>query len=605
MTITFAPATPSLTSIPVGARANGNPQVNGGGPASAHVISDKPLGNPRPLRVICIGAGVTGLNLAYMLPRHLKNVEYVMYEKNTGIGGTWLENKYPGVACDIPAHIYQFTWAPKPDWSEFYASGGEILAYLQDVAKTFELEKYVHLEHRVNHASWDEEEGVWNLTIQNESTGETVKDHCHFLINGTGFLKYVSRRLLDPGFDSTDLDSDWKFPDIPDLHSFNGPLMHSANWDDSVELKGKRVGVIGNGSSGIQIVTAIQPLAKQLTTFIRNPTWICTVYAQEFAGKDGGNFKYTPEQKDEFQNNLPKYLEYRKAIETEMNGKFEITFKDSELQKGARDFLAKMMRKRLGENHPLSSHLIPDFAVGCRRLTPGVGYLEALTAQNTSVVRDLIDRIVPEGVRLKTGEVVELDVLVCATGFDVSWTPRFPVIGRNGINLQKEWRHSRAAAYMALAVPEFPNYFLYLGPGGPHSHGSAIPTVEHETKYILRLIHKAQTEKYKAVAPSLSATQDFLGHMKEFNQRSVWSDNCSSWLKQGKGDISPLCHPGSRIHWFHMLQEPRWEDWEWTSVSKANRFDYLGNGYSTWEESGKDISWYLDDADSGLQSIRY
>ncbi|KAH7024782.1 putative monooxygenase [Microdochium trichocladiopsis] len=563
------------------------PQQSPGTTGVQAPIADSPLGQPRRIRVICIGAGITGINLAYMLPKHIKNLDYVMYDKNPEVGGTWFENTYPGVACDIPAHIYQYAWAPNPNWSEFYASGKEILAYVQSVAQKFDLVKFARLQHTVCHASWDESEGIWNVKIKNDLTGEIISDTCQFLINGGGFL------------------NNWRLPQIPGIHSFAGPLLHSANWDASIALEGKRVGVIGNGSSGIQLVTAIQPLASHLTTFIRNPTWISTVYAQEFASEGGGNFKYSEEQKKSFQNDSEKYLAYRKAIETEMNGKFEINFKDSEFQKMARAYLADQMRKRLGEGHPLASKLIPDFAVGCRRLTPGVGYLEALTSENTTVIQDPIDYITPTGVQLKEGNAVDLDVLVCATGFDVSWAPRFPIIGRNGTNLQERWTRSRAAAYMAMAVPDFPNYFIFLGPGGPHSHGSAIPTIEHQTRYIIRMIYKAQTEGYKAIAPSSAATEEFLTHMKEFNKKAVWSDNCSSWLKQGSDQASPLCHPGSRIHWFHMLQAPRWEDWIWEPITPGNRFSYLGNGYTTWEEEGKDISWYIDPAKSGLEVIRY
>ncbi|EEU44226.1 uncharacterized protein NECHADRAFT_48557, partial [Fusarium vanettenii 77-13-4] len=535
---------------------------------------------------------------------------------------------YPGIACDIPAHIYQFTWAPNPTWGEFYASGPEILRYFQDTAKKFDLEKYANLKHCVTRAEWNEDDGTWKLEILNEETKQTMTDYCHFLINGSGFLNHTKVFL-----------GHWTFPNIPGLHSFKGPLMHTANWDNDVPLDTKKIGLIGNGSSGIQLLTAIQPLAKHLTTFIRSPTWITTVYLQDYAGPGGSNFEYTPEQIEEYKKNPDEYLSYRKAMESNMSGSFDISLKNSDFQQMARQYLTEQMKKRFGEGHPLSQNLIPDFSVGCRRLTPGTGYLEALTQSNVTVERTPIVRVVPEGIELENGELVELDVLACATGFDVSWAPRFPIIGRKGINLQEEWSKTRASAYMALAVPNFPNYtraylsavslleyvthciIFFLGPGGPLSHGSALPSIEHQTKYIARLLYKMQIEGYKAAAPSQAATQEFISHMHKFNERTVWSGDCNSWFKGGTSSIAetslhmltftlgvkenkPLCHAGSRTHWFHMLTEPRWEDWEWERLSE-NRFSYLGNGWTTWEKTGQDLSYYLDDPDSGYESSRY
>lgn len=163
---------------------------------------------------------------------------------------------------------------------------------------------------------------------------------------------------------------------------------------------------------------------------------------------------------------------------------------------------------------------------------------------------------------------------------------------------------------------------VFLGPGGPLSHGSALPSIEHQTKYIARLLYKMQTEGYKAVVPSQAATREFISHMHKFNERTVWSGDCNSWFKGGRSSTAaantfahvnsvidvkenkPLCHPGSRTHWFHMLTKPRWEDWEWERVSE-NRFSYLGNGWTTWERKDQDLSCYLDDPDSGYESLRY
>ncbi|KAH8898674.1 putative monooxygenase [Thozetella sp. PMI_491] len=548
-----------------------------------YTVEEKVLGYSRPLRVICIGAGATGLDLAYKMERHLKSFDLQIYEKNPELGGTWFENTYPGCACDIPAHIYEYEWAPNPKWSQFYSSQPEILQYFRDTAKKFDLEKFIAYSKEVVEARWDEDKSQWAIQICDRSSGVVTTDWCHFFINGGGFL------------------NNWQWPQIEGLHSFEGDLLHSAAWDKDVDLKGKRVAVIGNGSSGIQLVTTIQPVAAHLTTFIRSPTWIATTLGQDFAGPNGANFDYTEAQKREFLEHPDMLLAYRKAIESDLNGGFEAALYDSPQQAAARQNLTQMMRARLGEQTALADRIIPSFGVGCRRPTPGVGYLEALIEKNVRVVFDSITRVVPQGIELATGEVIELDAVVCATGFNVSWRPRFPIIGRNKIDMRDQWK-SRPTAYLSMAVPNFPNYILYMGPNAPLSHGSALPSIEHITKHVINLLCKMQTEGYKTVVPTQKALDDFIEHADTFLARTVWNAKCRSWLKGGKEDGPALVHPGSRLHWFHMLMNPRWEDWEWTTVNR-NRFAYLGNGFSTMETEGKDKAWYFGSPDRGYESI--
>ncbi|KAK5049830.1 hypothetical protein LTR84_003948 [Exophiala bonariae] len=550
-------------------------------------IEDHPLGEARYLKVLCIGGGATGLNLAHQFNRHLKNVELVIYEKNPRLGGTWYENTYPGCACDIPSHIYQFLWSLNPDWSLFYATAPEIYKYMEDTAKRFDLEKYIQVNHKVTHAQWVEEEGIWKIKVLNTATSEEFEDWGHYLVNAAGFLNH------------------WRWPDISGLKSFKGELLHSAQWRQEVDLKQKRVAVIGNGSSGIQLVTALQPEASHLTTFIRNPTWISTSYAQKFAGPNGANFEYSQEQRDEFRNNAEKFLAYRKEIEAEMNGGFAFAFEDSAEQLMAVNYITDVMRTRLGPKHKeLADKLIPTtFGFGCRRPTPGTGYLEALTKENVTVELDSLAEVTETGIRTKSGTFYELDAIICATGFETSWRPRFPIIGRNNADLTEQWK-SRATAYLSFGVHNFPNYFLVMGPNSPLTHGSALPSIEHLTKYLVRLLYKFQTQNYKSVEPYEEAVKDFIQHSDTLIMKTVWGGRCRSWLKGGKDEGPALSHPGSRLHWFQMLLEPRWEDFKWTRISE-NRFAYLGNGHCTMDAEGKDKAWYMDNPDLGYESIIY
>lgn len=278
---------------------------------------------------------------------------------------------------------------------------------------------------------------------------------------------------------------------------------------------------------------------------------------------------------------------------------------DTPEQATAKQFSTEEMLRRLGPNSPLKDFIIPDFSVGCRRPSPGPGYLEALSAPNVSVVtKTEIAKVVPEGIVMSTGEVIKCDAIVCATGFDLSFRPRFPIIGRNGVDLREAWAE-RPTAYLSMTPADMPNYFMFMGPNAPVGHGSAIPITEHVTKYMLKMIYKAQTEGYKSFCPQEDAIKQFVEHADAFLPRMAWASKCRSWFKNGKetGPVIGL-HPGSRIHWFHVLKEPRYEDWDWKTFNK-NRWAYLGNGFTVMEGQGKDLAWYFDKPEEEYEAFVY
>ncbi|EPE02147.1 steroid monooxygenase [Ophiostoma piceae UAMH 11346] len=557
---------------------------------SSYKIVEEVMGAGRPIRIIVIGAGASGLNVIRNIKVHMKNVELQVYEKNGVVSGTWFENSYPGCACDIPSHNYQYSWEPNPSWSEYYASQKEIRAYLERAATKHGLLPYIKFGQKVTGATWHEEEGVWKFKVEDVQSGAVTEDYGHFFINASGYL------------------NNWKWPEIQGLHSFKGPILHSGAWDTTVDLKDKNVAVIGYGSSGIQLVTAIQPIVKKLTTFIRGPTWITAGFGSKYAAPGGLNFTFSEEQKAEFAEDPAAYLAYRKGVEYELSSRFKMLHKDTPEQAAAVEFSKKDMKRRLGEGNPLADFIIPTFPVGCRRPSPGNGYLEALSASNVDVITGReITRIEEDGLVL-TGEdgesKVKVDVLICATGFDLSFRPRFPIIGRNGVDLREAWK-DRATAYLSMTPADMPNYFVFLGPQAPVGHGSAIPIVEHLTKYMLKIVYKMQTEGYRAVAPNQAAIDEFVEHADAFLPRTAWAGKCRSWFKNGKesGPVTGL-HPGSRLHWFHLLREPRYEDWEWSTWSK-NRWAFLGNGFSTMEGEGRDLTWYFDEPEKEYDAFVY
>lgn len=231
-----------------------------------------------------------------------------------------------------------------------------------------------------------------------------------------------------------------------------------------MDLKGKVVAVIGNGSTGIQIVPAIQPYVKKLIHLIRSPTWVTPGAASRYPSLRGGNMPevFSEEQKELFRTDEVQYTDFRKQIEREINEKFKMLVNGAKRAEEARRNAYNSMMSLLGERAAdLGPKIIPDFAVGCRRITPGVGYLESFSKPNVRVIVEAkIERIEPKGLVMASGELIEVDAIICATGFDVSFTPRFPIIGRNSISLSDVWGEPNVPrAYLSMAIPEFPNYF--------------------------------------------------------------------------------------------------------------------------------------------------
>ena len=235
-------------------------------------IHEQPMGTKRKIKVVLMGAGASSLNFFKKAEEHLNDVEIVCYEKNNEIGGTWFENRYPGCACDIPSVNYQFSWKIQP-WTHYYSFSPEIWKYLKDIEQENNfISKYVKLRHQIEHVEWDDEAGVWRFKVRNLETDEVVDDAAEFFINAGGVL------------------NSWKMPEIPGLQDFKGKLMHSANYEEGYDLTGKRVAVIGAGSSGVQIVANIQKKVDKLYHWVRSPIWITAGFAQTWAGKDGANF---------------------------------------------------------------------------------------------------------------------------------------------------------------------------------------------------------------------------------------------------------------------------------------------------------------------------
>ena len=291
----------------------------------------------------------------------------------------------------------------------------------------------------VDSATWEEDAGVWRLRLH-DAAGNHFEDTCNVLINGSGVL------------------NEFRWPKIPGLGTFKGKKMHSARWDADYDIKGQKVAVIGGGSSAVQIIPSIQKEVGQLYAFLRSPVWITTGFGAKYAGPGGTNFAYSKEQIDDFVNNPDQHERYSRDVEGELNKRFTLMHLKSKDQHASRDLVAGIMADQLGHDEKLVKHMTPPFALGCRRMTPGSGYLQSLRADNVEVVPKSAVQFTEQGVIDEDGVHREVDVIICATGFDTSFTPHFKTFGRNGAEIHDQFGEE-PVGYMGIAAENFPNLF--------------------------------------------------------------------------------------------------------------------------------------------------
>ncbi|KLT38493.1 FAD/NAD(P)-binding domain-containing protein [Cutaneotrichosporon oleaginosum] len=537
-------------------------------------LYERNINEGRPVRIVCVGAGFSGLCAAVHFKDHLTNFELQIYERGDDVGGVWNQNRYPGVACDVPSHSYQLSFCEKTDWSAYYAPGSEIHGYLSTVAERYNLRQYIKLQHTVTHTRWDEERGKWFVTVTN-AAGESHEDECDFVLFATGLL---SKPI---------------WPDnIPGRASFKGTMVHSGDWkaaklpEDPAFWADKRVGVIGMGASGVQIVPTLQKKALSVTNFGRSKLWISGGWGSKMFEKlhkykkdRGTNYFFTDEDIAAFKSE-EAYRKFRCEIEEDLGSTHELSFRGHPLQAVFADKFTETMRDKLARKPEIAAAILPDFPVGCKRLSPGPGYLEALCEDNCGLVTDKIESFTPRGIRTADGTEHELDIIVCATGFDVTFIPAFPIIGRGGINIQELWA-KESRTYLGMFAPEMPNAFNVLTTQAAAGSGSLLVVLEQQCAYITKMIGKCQRDGYRSFAPRRKAVDDFLKYTDAYFGRTVLTSSCRSWYKNGETGEATIraIWPGSGSHAFMALQHPRWEDFEWETIKEhEHSMSWLGNG---------------------------
>ncbi|KAH0000802.1 FAD/NAD(P)-binding domain-containing protein, partial [Aureobasidium melanogenum] len=510
---------------------------------STFTLHDTVIENQRPIKVIVVGAGYSGIYHGIRIPERLRNVELTIYDKNAGVGGTWYENRYPGCACDIPSHSYQYSFNPNPNWSSMYSPAAEIQAYLESTVKKYSVDRFIKLRHEIKSCRWDAEASKWFVQVEDLEAKRTFEDSSDVLIMARGGLNHIA------------------WPQIEGLRSFEGEIMHSAAWNQEYDFTNKRIGVIGSGSSAIQIIPSLQRLSgTHLSCFIRSRTWISPPFGQAIQDKlkmDG--FKFTEEQKKKFRDDPEAFFKFRMEIEEGGNEIHELTIMGTDMQKGAQKHFEENMKTRLQKKPEIYDWLKPSFAPGCRRLTPGPGFLEALVEDNVDFIRTPITKIEPKGIVTEDGTLHEIDVLVCATGFHTGAPPPFPVTGVDGIALPDHWEQ-RATSYLSLATDKFPNMYMMLGPNSAIGSGSLTMMIESVGDYVIKCVRKLQKENIKSMTVKAARVRDFLAYSDAYFKNTVFMDDCKSWYR--KGDTVVGLWPGSTLHCIEALRSPRWEDFD-------------------------------------------
>ncbi|PGH28270.1 hypothetical protein AJ80_00161 [Polytolypa hystricis UAMH7299] len=550
-------------------------------------VLTRPIDDPgRKLRVVCVGAGIAGITSAIRLNQHLGDqISFQIYEKNHDVGGVWLENRYPGVACDVPAPCFAFLFENNPEWSSYYAGGKEINDYITRVADKYQTRKYMKFNHHVEHAQWDEAKGTWNLRILNKSSNEVLEDEADLLLLGWGQL------------------NNWAFPDIPGLHSFKGEYMHSAHYNENFDPTGKTVAIVGGGSTGVQVLPQIQPQAKKVHHYMRSQNWIAPVGfgAAELEKRESlkvGNFNYSEEERQKWKGNPEVYQKYRRHIEDSMMAYMtEDGFKyGTEEQQKTEASFRQHMQDALKSRPEILKTLLPDFPPGCRRLVPGPGYLEAVVKENVEWIPREIERVEEKGIVTKDGKLHECDAIIWATGFLADFRARFPVIGRDGISWD-EVMDPEPEAYLGCMMDKMPNCWLYLGPNAAPGAGNAYLCVELECALIIRCAKKMLREKIKSICVKQERVKQYVAHTHSYLSNTIFGQPCKCWFKRGDPNGRNIAYyPGNSLNQMIALENTRWEDFDYTYLDElnGNPMAWLGNGYAVADYNGSSRTMYLD-----------
>ena len=464
-------------------------------------------------RIVIIGAGISGILLGIKLRERGWN-DFIILEKAEKLGGTWRDNVYPGVACDVAAHLYVYSFAPNPDWCTRYACGQDIWAYYNAVAEQFGVTRHIRTNKEVIRAEFGG--AGWRVT-----TGDGEEMEADVVISATG-------RLHVP-----------VLPDIAGRDTFAGPHFHTARWDRSFEPAGQRIGLIGTGSTSVQIVSALADTARKLTVFQRTPQWVYPVANAPIPWWKRLKFRMFPSLATKH------YYELRDDTERRMRAAI-----GDEIARAERD---RMCIDALGSvrDPELRRKLTPDYAVGCKRMVISGTFYDAIQKPSIDLETAGIARIEARGVVTEDGRLHELDALVFATGFDSqAYFRPMQLIGEDGITAEEIWRE-RAVTYQTVGIPHMPNFFMINGPYSPGGSASVVGIIEVQADYIMQLLERIDREGV-LLCPDREASEAWLDGVRERAAKTVWgTGGCQSWYLDKTGtptiDASLLSELAARM----------------------------------------------------------
>jgi cation diffusion facilitator CzcD-associated flavoprotein CzcO len=480
------------------------------------------------LDVLIIGAGFSGLCMAIKLREAGVN-SFLIIEKSDDIGGTWYDNRYPGCACDIPSHLYSFSFEPSPDWTRMYPGQQEIQDYLKRCITRYGLASQIRLNTRFQEAVWDESLGVWHVTTQ-----DGIHIHARVLVSGMGAL-HVPR-----------------YPELKGLERFKGPAFHSSTWDYSVDLAGKNVAVVGTGASSIQFVPQIAPHVGKLYLFQRTPPWIVPRMDFAISEKWKRRFRYIPLVRRAFRQIIFWRQEFR-----------VLGFLGNKAVRRKAEAIALRHLASEIKDPQKRAALTPNYQLGCKRVLVSDDYYPALNRPNVELVTEEIVEVRERSILTRDGAERPIDVLIHGTGFRAT-EPLIGcrVVGRGGVEIHDAWQ-KRMSAYLGVTVSGFPNFFILLGPNTGLGHNSVILMIEAQVRYAVNCLKLMNRRKQRVLEVRPEIQQHFVEEIYRRMGTTVWqSGGCRSWYQDQKtGEITTLW-PGSVIAYLRRTRSVSLSDYE-------------------------------------------
>ncbi|MEY2513216.1 MAG: hypothetical protein QOJ89_574 [bacterium] len=459
---------------------------------------------PTHVRIAIIGAGFSGIGMAIRL-RQAGIEDFVVLERAGDVGGTWEANTYPGCQCDVPSHLYSFSFEPNPTWTRTYSLQPEIWAYLRRCSVRYGIGPHLRLGHELTGATWDEQARRWHVET---SRGSFV---AQLVIDATGPLSHPA------------------VPRIRGLHRFEGKLFHSAKWDHDHDLTGERVAVIGTGASAIQFVPRIQPQVGQMHIFQRTAPWI---------------MPHTDRPTSRFERQLYRRLPLaQKIVRTVVYCTREVYLigfaKQPRMARPA-ERIATLHLRRHVRDRELRRKLKPDFRLGCKRVLLSNEWYPALTKPNVELVTEQIVAVEGREIVLADGTRREVDTIILGTGFHVTDPPTARLVrGRDGVTLA-EAAGGSPRAYLGTAMPGFPNVFRIIGPNTGLGHNSMVYMIESQLEYVIDAIRTIDERGIETVEVRPEVTETFNEELQELHEGTVWASGCSSWYLDASGRNTTL-----------------------------------------------------------------